>query len=43
MPGENDKSNGDGDCVPRDVDGNELLYPADQGSPNSHSTASKHR
>ena len=33
MPGQND----DGVCVPRDVDGNELLYPADQQVTNSHS------
>ncbi len=33
MPGQND----DGDCIPRDVDGNELLYPADQQITASHS------
>ena len=36
QPGANDNANGDGDCIPRDVDGNELTYPAKQQVTSSH-------
>ena len=31
MPGANNNANGDGECIPRDVDGNVLAYPTGQG------------